>query len=129
MATINNITTAIQSSPAFGTLTNSYTEEGKKQRKMLKRTLTVFQNFSEEAGVLRRLSDNVLFTQVAMMGAQLDYDATAHLVSSVDDVVARNRGKADAEAAHTEAVARLAERRAIAVQIFGEDLVSMACPA
>lgn len=121
MATISEM---IQNSPAFGQLVEAATENGKARRKQLKRTLTVFQNWAQEAETLRNLSSRVLYAQIAQQSAELDYASTAHLVSSVDDRMARQEAMEAADGRYDAAVAALNKRRAIAVEVFGEALVA-----
>lgn len=121
MATISEM---IQSSPAFGAIVDAATENGKAARKQLKRTLAVFQNWAKEAETLRNLSSIVLYAQIAQQSAELDYASTAHLVSSVDDRMAREEALEAANGRYDAAVAALAKRKAVATEVFGADLVA-----
>ena len=121
MATISEM---IQNSPAFGAIVEAATENGKAARKQLKRTLTVFQNWAQEAEVLRNLSSRVLYAQIGQQSAELDYASTAHLVSSVNDRMDRQEALDAANGRYEAAVAALAKRKAVAVEVFGSELVA-----
>lgn len=121
MATISEM---IMSSPAFGAITEAATENGKARRKQLKRTLTVFQNWAQEAENLRNLSSRILYAHIAQQSAELDYASTAHLVSSVDDRMAREEALEAANGRYDAAVAALAKRKAVAIEVFGPELVA-----
>lgn len=120
MATISEM---IQNSPAFGAIVEAATENGKARRKQLKRTLTVFQNWAQEAETLRNLSSRVLYAQIGQQSAELDYASTAHLVSSVDDRMAREEAREAANSRYEAAVAAFEKRKAVAIEVFGAALV------